>query len=86
MIKNSLIDCGTYETNCGNALMGDGSSKMVAYVTCGMNGFVSHYDIKEEYYAGKNCQGDMTATYKYLYRTKEYSDQTDKSNCLTFFI
>ena len=66
--------------------MGDGSSKMVAYVTCGMNGFVSHYDIKEEYYAGKNCQGDMTATYKYLYRTKKYSDQTDKSNCISSFI
>lgn len=51
----------------------------VAYVTCGLNGYVSHYDIKEEYYAEKNCQGDLTATYQYLYRTKKYEDQTDKS-------
>lgn len=44
-----------------------------------MNGYVSHYDIKEESYSDNKCEGDMIATYQYLYRTKRYDDQTDKS-------
>lgn len=60
-------------------MIGEYSSKKVAYVTCHMNGYVSHYDIKEETYSDGNCKGDMIATYQYLYRTKRYDDQTDKS-------
>lgn len=66
-------------TNCSKAWIGDGSSKKTAYVTCGLNGFVSHYDIKEELYGDDKCEGDAIATYQYLYRTKKYEDATDKS-------
>ena len=73
------LDCGTYITDCGKAWIGEGSSKKTTYVTCGLNGFVSHYDIVEESFSDDKCEGEVIAKYQYLYRTKKYDDQTDIS-------
>ena len=81
MVEVSFVDCGTYVTDCSKAWIGDGSSKKTAYVTCGLNGYVSHYDIKEEVFNDEKCEGEVIAAYQYLYRTKKYDDATDISKC-----
>lgn len=78
----TYVDCGTYTTECVNGLLNTGSSRATAYVTCNMDGYVSHYDVKRNEYAATKCAGDSSAITKYTYKTKKVADATNKSRQL----
>lgn len=73
-------NCGTYSVDCADGLLKSGSSHAEIYVSCGLDGYVSQYEVKRTEYSATKCAGESSALYKYKYKTVKADDATDKNN------